>query len=193
MTPLHVIALRRVFPLVLMLPLLVSGCGPSHAQLRKEQLASGAVPEGAAPLAKAQEPARPLPASPAGPSGPESGAPPSLFERLGGLPAIEAVVADFQQNVFADTRINAPFAVSDLMLLRKRLVEFVCFATGGPCIGTGRDMRAAHKGMAVTSAQFDALVVALVKTLDKFKVPAQEKNELLSALGPLREQIVELD
>jgi len=117
----------------------------------------------------------------------------TLFERLGGMPAIEAVVADFIGNVAADERINAPFAVSDLKLLRQRLVEFVCVAAGGPCKYTGRDMRTVHKGMGITNAQFDALVGALVKTLEKLKVPEKEKGELLGALGPLREQIVEAE
>ena len=119
--------------------------------------------------------------------------PPSLFERLGGLPAIEAVVADFQSNVAQDPTINAPFAVADLKLNRKRLTEFVCMATGGPCQYSGRDMTAAHKGMRVTNAQFDSVVAALVKSLEKFKVPEQEKSELLGALGPMRGYIVEVD
>lgn len=119
--------------------------------------------------------------------------PPTLFERLGGLPAIEAVVADFQSNVAQDPTINAPFAVADLKLNRKRLTEFVCMATGGPCTYTGRDMTAAHKGMRVTHAQFDSVVAALVKSLEKFKVPEQEKSELLGALGPMRGYIVEVD
>lgn len=120
-------------------------------------------------------------------------APKSLYERLGGQPAIEAVVAEFQANVAADPTINAPFGVADLKLLNKRLVEFVCMATGGPCAYTGRDMGAVHRGMKVTNAQFDSLVGALVKSLDKFHVPEREKSELLGALGPLRPVIVEID
>jgi hemoglobin len=127
----------------------------------------------------------PAPAKPAKPA--------SLYERIGGLPAIEAVVTDFQQNVAADDRINAPFGVADLKLLHRRLVEFVCVATGGPCQYTGRDMRASHKGMGVTNEQFDVLVGALVKSLDKFKVPEREKSEILGALGPLRGEIVEVE
>jgi hemoglobin len=79
----------------------------------------------------------------------------------------------------------------DLGKLRTHLVEFVCVATGGPGPYTGRDMKAAHAGMGITGPQFDALVEDLVKALDKFNVPAQEKGELLGALGPLKPQIVE--
>jgi hemoglobin len=52
-------------------------------------------------------------------------------------------------------------------------------------------MRDAHRGMGVSSAAFDALVEDLVKSLDKFKVPQKEKGELLSVLGPMKQDIVE--
>ena len=48
----------------------------------------------------------------------------------------------------------------------------------------------AHRGMNVNDAEFTALVEDLVKSLDKFKVPQQEKGELLSALGGMKPQIV---
>ena len=150
---------------------------------------------GAKPATKpAAEPARPAATTPApAPAAQPPAAAASLFERLGGMPAIEAVIGDFLGNVAADERINAPFAVADLKLLQKRLVEFVCVATGGPCKYGGRDMRAVHHGMGVTNAQFDALVGDLVKSLEKLKVPEREKSELLGALGPLREPIVEAE
>jgi hemoglobin len=50
---------------------------------------------------------------------------------------------------------------------------------------------AAHAGQGISNAQFDALVGHLVATLDKFKVPAAEKGELLGILGPMRGAIVE--
>lgn len=115
----------------------------------------------------------------------------SLYERLGGQPAIEAVVKDFAGRVLADGRINKKFARSDANRLTKNLTDFVCKATGGPCTYTGRDMKAAHKKMAVTNGEFKALVEDLVATLDSFKVPEKEKGELLAALGPLQPQIVE--
>jgi hemoglobin len=115
----------------------------------------------------------------------------SLYERLGGKDAISAVVDDFAQNVLADARINKKFAKSDAPRLLTNLKEFVCFATGGPCRYTGLDMKTSHKNMGVTAGEFTALVEDLVKTLDKFKVPEKEKNELLGALGGLRGDIVE--
>jgi hemoglobin len=115
---------------------------------------------------------------------------PSLYERLGGKPAITAVIDDFVGNVAGDARINGRFKTADVPRLKARLVDQVCEATGGPCTYTGASMREAHKGMQITEAEFNALVEDLVKSLDKFKVPAREKNELLGALGGMKGDIV---
>jgi hemoglobin len=117
---------------------------------------------------------------------------PSLYERLGGTGPITAVVGKFVSIVGQDTRINGYFSKTDLPRLKKQLVDQVCQASGGPCIYEGRDMKTAHKGMKVTTAAFNALVEDLVKALDTFNVPAREKNELLSVLGPMKSDIVEV-
>jgi hemoglobin len=114
----------------------------------------------------------------------------SLYDRLGGKPAITAVVDDFIANVAADGRINARFTGTNIPRLKTLLVDQICEATGGPCKYTGRDMVSTHRGMRITDAEFNALVEDLVKSLDKFKVPAQEKNELLTALAGMKPQIV---
>jgi hemoglobin len=116
----------------------------------------------------------------------------SLFERLGGQPAIDAVIDDFAGNVLADQRINKKFARTNKPRLVAMLKSFVCSATGGPCQYTGLSMKDSHRNMAVTDAEFGALVEDLVKSLDKFKVPEQEKGELLAALGPLGPDIIEV-
>ena len=73
------------------------------------------------------------------------------------------------------------------------LVDQVCEATGGPCTYTGRGMRETHDGMEVTAGEFDALVEDLVATLDEFDVPTAEQEELLGLLGPMRDEIVEVE
>lgn len=115
----------------------------------------------------------------------------SLYERLGGKEAITAVVDDFVGRVAADKRINGFFAKANISRLKTQLVNQICEASGGPCKYTGPDMKAVHKGMGITGEAFDALVGDLVATLDKFKVPAKEKGELLSVLGPMKKDIVE--
>jgi len=115
----------------------------------------------------------------------------SLYDRLGGKPAIEAVVGQFLQNVVADDRINGFFANVDAADLQMKLVDQICEASGGPCAYTGRDMATTHKGLGITDDHFNALVEDLVAALDKFNVPEREKNELLGALGPMKGDIVD--
>ena len=120
------------------------------------------------------------------------GAKQSLYDRLGGKSAITAVIDQFVANVANDKRIRERFATTDIPRLKKHLVDQVCTASGGPCAYTGRDMKTTHAGMNITTADFNALVEDLVASLDKFKVPETEKNELLGILGPMKKDIVEI-
>jgi len=122
-------------------------------------------------------------------SAPAAG-PHELYDRLGGQRAIVAVVDDFIDRVAADSRINLRFANTDIPKLKALLVDFVCLATGGPCKYAGRDMETSHAGMELVDEEFTALVEDLAATLEKFKVPAKERGELLGALGPLQPRIV---
>lgn len=115
----------------------------------------------------------------------------TLYQRLGEKPAITAVVDDFVGRVAADDRINRKFAGANLPRLKAMLVDQICQAAGGPCTYRGRDMKSAHAGMAITADEFNALVEDLVATLNAFKVPAKEREELLAVLGPMQQDIVQ--
>jgi len=120
----------------------------------------------------------------------------SLYDRLGGMPAITAVSNALVDRILADGRVNGWFAHAasskeEAARYKASLANFVCQSIGGPCTYTGPDMVAAHKGRRVTSGAFDAVVEDLTAVLDELKVPAAEKNELLGALAPLKAQIVQ--
>jgi hemoglobin len=115
----------------------------------------------------------------------------SLYLRLGGEPAIKAVVGQFVTNIAADSRIAHYFVDTNLDQLRGSLVNFIGQSTGGPQKYAGRDMKTTHTGLGVSGADFDALVEDLGKALDQFKVGDQEKADLLAVLGPLKQDIVE--
>ena len=118
----------------------------------------------------------------------------SLYKRLGGYDAIAAVVDDFVQRLATDPQLGRFFqghSVSSVKKIRQLVVDQLCEATGGPCYYTGRDMKTAHAGMGISEADWDASVKHLVATLDKFKVPEKEKNEVLGAISTMKDQIVE--
>jgi len=119
----------------------------------------------------------------------------SLYERLGGMPALQAVTSNFVDRILADGRVNKWFAHAaatpeNAQHYKASLATFLCQSLGGPCKYTGPDMLTAHTGRHVTGEAFDAVVQDLVATLDAFKVPEREKTDLLKILGPLRSVIV---
>ncbi len=128
---------------------------------------------------------------------------PTLYERLkvtdsigvprSGRDAIAIIVDDFYANVVADGRINARFKVLkpvDVLRLKANVSDQICTAAGGPCAYLGKEMKVAHQGMKITDAEWNATVEALGKALDKNKIPAAEKKELLGVLGPMKGEIV---
>ncbi|BCA55575.1 Hemoglobin-like protein [Nitrospira sp. KM1] len=116
----------------------------------------------------------------------------SLYERLGGKPAITSVVNQFVSNVAADARISGRFATTDIPQLKAHLVDQICSAAGGPCSYKGRDMKTTHAGMRIANADFAALVEDLTGALTQHKVPQREQQELLGLLGPMKKDIVEV-
>ena len=118
----------------------------------------------------------------------------SLYKRLGGYDAIAAVTDDFIARMAADKSLSRFFvghSKDSLGRIRQLVVDQLCAATGGPCIYIGRDMKTAHQGMGITEADWSAAVGDLVATLDKFKVPEKEKNEVLGAISSFKKDIVE--
>ena len=118
---------------------------------------------------------------------------PSLYKRLGGRDGIATVVDDFVTNMVADARVSARFKSLQppaVFKLKSNFSDQICDAAGGPCAYLGRDMKTAHAGMNVSDAEWNATVENLVKALDKYKVGAKEKSELLGVLGPMKGDIV---
>lgn len=118
---------------------------------------------------------------------------PSLYQRLGGYDALAAVTDDLLGRLIADPQLKRFFpglSVDSQKRLRQHFVDFLCSATGGPCLYLGRDMKTAHTGLGITEADWTAAVKDLAATLDKFKVPDKEKNEVLAAISGLKGDIV---
>ena len=127
----------------------------------------------------------------------------TLYQRLevkdgtgtlrGGRDAIRLIVDDFVANLVADNRTKARFGEMkppEVERLRSLLADQICEASGGPCAYYGRDMKTTHAGMKITDTEWNATVEALAKALDKHKIAAKEKEELLAALGPMKKDIV---
>jgi hemoglobin len=122
------------------------------------------------------------------------GASDSLYKRLGGYDAIAAVTDDFIGRLASDASLGKFFAghgTDSKQRIRQHVIDFLCAATGGPCVYKGRDMKTSHAGLGITTADWDKGVQHLVASLDKFKVPQKEKDDLLAAASGLKKDIVE--
>ena len=118
----------------------------------------------------------------------------TLYARLGGYDAIAAVVDDFVGRLVADKRFTQFFvghSEDSLHKIRMHVIDQLCAAAGGPCIYIGRDMKASHHGLGITNEDWDASAMHLVESLDKFKVPKAEKDELLAFVSTLKKDIVD--
>jgi hemoglobin len=118
----------------------------------------------------------------------------SLYERLGGYDAISAVVNELAVRLVTDEKLGVYFkglSNDSKRRLVAHLTDFVCSATGGPCIYTGRDMKTSHEGLGITDEEWNRFVKITKEVLDKFKVPAREQQEFLQLVSPLKSVIVE--
>ncbi len=119
---------------------------------------------------------------------------PSLYKRLGGYDALAAVTDEFIGRLATDKTLQKFFvghSKNSVGRIRQLVVDQLCAATGGPCIYIGRDMKSSHQGMGITEADWKIAVNHLTATLDKFKVPEREKNEVLAVVSTLKADIVE--
>jgi hemoglobin len=117
----------------------------------------------------------------------------SLYKRMGGYDALAAVSDDFLGRLATDPKESRFFiglSTDSKARVRQHVVDFLCKATGGPCAYTGRDMTTVHTGLGITEEDWTITVKALGETLNKFKVPAREQQEVVAAIASLKSQIV---
>jgi hemoglobin len=117
----------------------------------------------------------------------------SLYDRLGGLEAINALTESWVARVGGDDRANGKFVRTDIARLIKEIADQLCEVTGGPCTYTGRRMRETHAGMKTTAGEFDVVMQHLEAALDELHVPKTEQDELVELLMPMRDDIVEVE
>ncbi len=118
----------------------------------------------------------------------------TLYERLGGYDAISAVVDEFLQRVWDDPTVGRFFVgmgTDTRNQLRQKNKNLLCFNTGGPCRKINRSLKVTHEGLGITDKEFDIVVNHLADTLNAFKIPAREQQELMTKVGQLRAYIVE--
>ena len=115
-----------------------------------------------------------------------------LYDRLGGMDVIDAVVRDFVDvRIAQDDRIRDRFKTSDKTRLKKMLAAQICEVSGGPCKYTGKNMHEAHAGIGIGDAEIRVFLEDLRRALEAANIPAHDQDELLNLLGQYHGEIVE--
>jgi hemoglobin len=114
----------------------------------------------------------------------------SIYESIGGEAAVSEVVERFYANLRCDPIVGMFFEGDDLGGLKSHQRMFLTAALGGPDAYEGRDMRAAHRHLGITDADFDVFVSHLAQALADLEATPEHVADVLAAIGPLRQQIV---
>jgi hemoglobin len=121
----------------------------------------------------------------------------SLWDRLGGEKGVTRVVEDFVGLAAADKAVNFfrdgkyKLDAKQVEDLKRKLVEMISEASGGPLKYSGKSMKEVHKGMGITDAEFDALAADLKAALEKNNVKPDDAAAVLKAVEATHKDIVE--
>jgi hemoglobin len=115
--------------------------------------------------------------------------PATIYDRIGGQEAIEAVVEDFYVRVLADERLSGFFTGTNMNRLKGKQVEFFAAALGGPEPYTGAPMKQVHRGRGITMHHFGLVAEHLADALTAAGVPSAIVTDILGAIAPLAPEI----
>ncbi len=110
----------------------------------------------------------------------------SLFEKIGGMAAVDAAVDIFYTKVLADTSISHFFRWTHMKSQNAMQKDFLAYAFGAPLSYSGKTMRHAHAHLVehgLNESHFNAVVGHLVATLQELGVP----DDLIQAVGKITE------
>ena len=74
---------------------------------------------------------------------------------------------------------------------KQLLIDFLCSSAGGPMYYTGRDMKTSHRGMKISDRDWSAFMGHLNATLEAFRVPQAERDEVIAFIQSTKAEIVE--
>lgn len=119
----------------------------------------------------------------------------SLYEQIGGQPAVEAAVDIFYRKVLSDDRISHYFEDVDMEKQIAKQKGFLTMAFGGPHNYTGSDMRTAHAHLVkrgLNGDHFNAVAENLSATLQELGVAQPLIDQVMAIAGSTRSDVLGL-
>jgi len=114
----------------------------------------------------------------------------TIYEKVGGEPAISKVVDYFYELILADDTVNHFFRNTDMEKQRRHQTKFISFALGGPNQYSGLSMAKAHQGMNLQPVHFDAIAKHLHDALAHFGVSEADIDQVIAHVATLKDDIL---
>lgn len=117
----------------------------------------------------------------------------SIYEQLGGAPAIEAAVENFYRRVLRDEELAPFFADVDMDKQMAKQAGFLTMVTGGPNAYTGRDMRAGHAHLVargIGDRHVDLVIKHLGDTLTELGVAPELVQQVAAVAESVRDDVL---
>lgn len=120
---------------------------------------------------------------------------PSLYERLGGVDNIAVVIDEIIERSYVNKIFHANPSIAEAhaqfpkAAYKFKVTLLVCQATGGPYKYVGRSMKEAHQHLNVTEKEWKELISIIRESLDKYKVPLKEQDELITGVERIKGEI----
>ena len=117
----------------------------------------------------------------------------SVYDQIGGEPAVDAAVALFYRKVLSDKRINHFFNDIDMKTQIAKQKGFLTMLFGGPNKYTGKSMREGHSHLVqkgLNDTHFDAVIENLTNTLSELKVPENLISQVITTASSARNDVL---
>jgi hemoglobin len=117
----------------------------------------------------------------------------SLYEKIGGEPAMSAAVELFYRKVLSDERISHFFEDVDMERQAAKQKAFLTMVCGGPSAYSGKDMRQGHAQLVkrgLNDTHFDAVAGHLAATLTELGVPKPLVDQVLTIAESARADVL---
>ena len=117
----------------------------------------------------------------------------SLYDQLGGAPAISAVVESFYRKMLSDDRVSRFFDGVDMDRQMAKQTAFITMVTGGPNSYTGRDMRTGHAHLVsrgLADLHVDVVIEHLAATLAEFGVSEANIAQVRATCESVRDDVL---
>ncbi len=116
--------------------------------------------------------------------------PATLYDDLGGRIGVDHIADGIVDLYKSDPRLKNDFDNINPDWLKARLGTYLCVIADGPCAYKGRNMAAAHRGLKIDQARFNAVAEDLEIVMTRDGVSNWTQNRLMARLAPLARQII---